>query len=321
MDCYVLGRQYRESGMAMITTEFGFSSTAEEVLQGIDLRGKSIIVTGGASGIGVETVRALALAGASVTIATRRLEPARTIAADIREKTDNHAVEARHLDLADLASVRQFVENWDKPLHVLINNAGIMALPELVRTPEGREMQFGTNFIGHFALTLGLQPWLKQAENARVVSVASTGNLFGPVFWDDPDFHFIPYDPLLSYAQSKTACILHSVGITQKWQDDGITSNALNPGAIATNLQRHTGGLRTPEPYRKTPEQGAATSVLLAVSPILAGISGRYFDNCKEVETVAMRGSDLPAGVAPYALDPDNADRLWDMALKMIEGK
>lgn len=305
--------------MTLVTTGFGFSSTASEVLDGVDLGGKTIIVTGGASGIGTETVRALAAAGAAVTIAVRRPEAAESVAASLRASTGNEAIEVRRLDLADLASVRQFVDAWNQPLNVLINNAGIMALPELERTAEGREMQFGTNFIGHFALAVGLRPWLEKAEDVRVVSVASTGSLFGSVFWDDPDFHFTPYDPLLAYAQSKTACILLSVAIARKWKDTGITSNALNPGAIATNLQRHTGGLRTPEPYRKTPEQGAATTVLLAASPQLAGISGRYFDDCNEAEIVAERSTGPLAGVASYALDPANADRLWDMAMSLIE--
>lgn len=303
--------------MVRIETAFGFSSTAREVLQGIDLTGKTMIVTGGASGIGTETVRALAAAGASVTIAARRPDAAAIVASELRAATSNNAIDVRPLDIADLASVRKFVDDWDRPLDALINNAGIMALPNLARTPEGRELQFGTNFIGHFALTVGLHPWLRRAGGARVVSVASAGNLFGPVLWDDPDFRFIPYDPLLAYAQSKTACILMSVAIARKWLADGITSNALNPGAIATNLQRHTGGLRTPEPYRKTPEQGAATSVLLAASPLLAGISGRYFDDCKEAPVVAERGAGPLSGVAPYALDPVNADRLWTLATAM----
>jgi NAD(P)-dependent dehydrogenase (short-subunit alcohol dehydrogenase family) len=307
--------------MPPIKTGFGFSSTAGDVLHGIDLTGKTIIVTGGSGGIGTETTRALAAAGAAIIIAARRPEPAESVAADIRSATGNKLVEVRQLDVADLASVRSFIAAWDKPLNVLVNNAGIMALPELQRTAEGRELQFGTNFLGHFALAVGLHPWLKRAGGeARVVSVASTGSLFGPVFWDDPDFNFIPYDPLLGYAQSKTACILLSVAIANRWEADGITSNALNPGAIATNLQRHTGGLRTPEPYRKTPAQGAATSVLLATSPLLAGISGRYFDDCNEAEVVEHRPTGSLGGVAGYALDPANAERLWEMATAMIAG-
>lgn len=305
--------------MTRMTTKFGFSSTAAEVLQDVDLRGKTMIVTGGASGIGVETVRALAVAGASVTIAARRPEAAEKVAAELRDATGNAAIEVRALDVADLASVRRFAAGWDQPLHALINNAGIMALPELERTPEGREMQFATNYLGHFALTLGLHPWLKAAQGARVVSVASTGSLWSPVLWDDPDFRFTPYHPIVAYGQSKTACILLSVGIAEKWRGDGIMSNALNPGAIATNLQQHTGGLKTPEQFRKTPQQGAANSVLLAASPVLEGVTGRYFDNGAEAEIVDARGDQPMGTVARYALDRQNAHRMWDLATGLIE--
>ncbi len=304
--------------MANLAIPFGFSTTASEVLAGVDLSNKTIIVTGGASGIGVETVRALADAGASVTIAARRVQAAEIVAEELRAAARSSKIEVRELDVADLSSVRSFARDWDKPLDALINNAGIMAVPQLERTAEGRELQFATNFLGHFALTMGLFRWLKQRVGSRVVSVASTGSLFGPVLWDDPDFRFVSYDPLLAYAQSKTACILFSVAISRKWASTGITSNALNPGAIATNLQRHTGGLRTPEPYRKTLEQGAASSVLLAASPWLNNVSGRYFDNCNEADSVDARPTGLLTGVAGYALDAANADRLWDIATRMI---
>ncbi|WP_145167235.1 SDR family NAD(P)-dependent oxidoreductase [Rhizobium sp. SJZ105] len=277
-----------------------------------------MIVTGGASGIGVETVRALAIAGAAVTIAARRPDAAEKVAADLREATGNANIEVRSLDVADLASVRRFSKEWDRPLHALINNAGIMALPELERTPEGREMQFATNYLGHFALTLGLHSWLRAAQGSRVVSVSSTGSLWSPILWDDFDFRFTPYNPIVAYGQSKTACILLSVGIAEKWRGDGIMSNALNPGAIATNLQRHTGGLRTPEQFRKTPQQGAANSVLLAASPILHGVTGRYFDNCTEATPVDARGDQPMETVARYALDPENATRMWDLASGLI---
>lgn len=181
--------------MGRITTGFGFSTTAAEVLQGVDLRGKVMIVTGGASGIGVETVRALASAGAAVTIAARRPDVAEQVAAELRQATGNAAIDVRALDIADLASVQRFAAGWDRPLHALVNNAGIMALPELERTPDGREMQFATNYLGHFALTLGLHPWLRAAQGARVVSVSSTGSLWSPILWDDPDFRFTPIIP------------------------------------------------------------------------------------------------------------------------------
>ncbi|MDR7147717.1 SDR family NAD(P)-dependent oxidoreductase [Rhizobium sp. BE258] len=297
---------------------FGFSSTAANVLEGVELAGRNVIVTGGAAGIGLETSRALAAAGAAVTIAARRPDEAEKALAELKKSMPEARLRVRRLDLSDLSSVQEFAENWNDPLHVLVNNAGVMAIPEIQRTAEGREMQFATNYLGHFALTLALRPHLAKANGARVVSVASTGNLFAPVFWDDPDFRFIPYDPLLAYGQSKTACILLSVGITKNWVSDGITSNALNPGAIATGLQKHTGGLRTPENLRKTTEQGAATSVLLAGSPFVKGISGRYFDDCQEASVVDERGPGPFKGVARYAVDEDNADRLWEMATRML---
>ncbi|GHJ54199.1 oxidoreductase [Nonomuraea sp. TT08I-71] len=300
-----------------ITTPFGFSSTAAEVVDGVDLTGRRAIVTGGAAGIGIETARTLAGAGAEVVLAVRRPGAGEQAAADITDSTGNARVTVRELDLADQDSVRRFVAGWDQPLHILVNNAGIMALPELERTPEGWEMQFATNFMGHFALTAGLHDALAAARGARVVSVASTGHLFCPVVFDDLHYAFRPYDPLTAYAQSKTANVLLAVEATRRWADDGIYANALNPGAIATGLQKHTGGLRTPPERRKTPQQGAATSVLLAASPLLDGVGGRYFDDCAEAAVVTERPADYQ-GVAGYAVDPDNAERLWDVALKLL---
>lgn len=299
--------------MSRLSTPFGFTSTAAEVLADVDLSGQRIIVTGATSGLGVETARALAAAGASVVLGVRRLDAGREVAAQIAESTGNEAVTAAVLDVADLASVRDFVARFGaEPVHALINNAGIMALPELIRSKEGREMQFATNYLGHFALTVGLRPALEAAGGARVVSVSSSGHLFSPVVSDDLDYRFRPYDPMTAYGQSKTATVLLAVGVTDRWRDDGIVANALNPGAIATGLQKHTGGLQTPVERRKTIEQGAATSVLLAASPLVDGIGGRYFEDCNESPTVTQRPDDYSGGVAPYALDSDNAARLWD---------
>ncbi|WP_234942507.1 SDR family NAD(P)-dependent oxidoreductase [Agrobacterium pusense] len=278
-----------------------------------------MIVTGGASGIGTETTAALAAAGASVVIAARRPDVAEVVARDLRIRSANSDITVRPLNLSDLRSVRQFVDGWEGPIEALINNAGIMALPDLQRTAEGFEMQFATNFLGHFALTLGLRGSLAMAKGARVISVSSSGSLFGPVLWGDPHFRFIPYDPLLAYAQSKTACTLLSVGIAHRWANDGIVSNALNPGAIATNLQRHTGGLRTPEHLRKTLGQGAATSALLAASPLVEGTSGRYFEDCAEAPVVESRPQHKLEGVAGYALDAANAQRLWEMSIRLLD--
>ncbi|MGW6931328.1 SDR family NAD(P)-dependent oxidoreductase [Lentzea sp. NPDC054927] len=292
----------------MIKTEFGFSSTAAEVAAGIDLTGKRVIVTGGSSGIGIETARALAGPGAEVTLAVRDVAAGERTAKDIGGN-----VRVAELDLTDLASVDTFTQNWRGPLHVLINNAGVMASPEQY-TEQGWEWQFATNHLGHFALATGLHDAL-QAEGARIVAVSSTGHMLSPVVFDDVNFAFRRYDPWLAYGQSKTANVLFAVEATRRWANDGITANAVMPGAIYTNLQRHTEGRGsgTVDPsVIKTPEQGAATSVLVATSPLLDGIGGRYFDDCDEAKTVDRRGEAPPLhGVARYALDPDSAARLW----------
>jgi len=297
-------------------TPFSRTSTASEVIAGVDLSGKTAIVTGAGSGIGIETARALASAGADVTLAVRRPGAAEEIAAGITRETGNAVVAVSALDLSDQDSVRSFATAWDRPLHILVNNAGIMALPELERTAEGWEMQFATNFMGHLALTVRLHDALAAASGARIVSVSSSGNLFSPVVFDDLHFDFRPYDPLVAYGQSKSADALLAVEATRRWSGEGIYANALNPGAIATGLQKHTGGLKTPKELRKTVAQGAATSVLLAASPLLDKVGGRYFEDCNEAVTVTRRPADY-AGVAWYALDPANAERLWDAALRM----
>jgi NAD(P)-dependent dehydrogenase (short-subunit alcohol dehydrogenase family) len=296
-----------------MTTPFGAQTTAAEVLKGVDLTGKRAIVTGGASGIGVETARALAKAGADVTIAVRDLEAGRQTAKIID-------VQTAHLDLADLDSVATFVADWDGPLHILVNNAGMMASPE-AHTPEGWEMQFATNHLGHFALATGLYPALRAAGGARVVSVSSSAHQRSPVVFDDIQFAHRPYEPWAAYGQSKTANVLFAVEATRRWAGDGILINALHPGGIRTNLQRYVSDeelnrLRgTNSPAWKTPEQGAATSVLAAASPLLDGVSGRYLEDCNEA------GPHQPGtrrGVAAYALDPEAAARLWIVSEEML---
>ncbi|MBC7781258.1 MAG: SDR family NAD(P)-dependent oxidoreductase, partial [Proteobacteria bacterium] len=171
--------------------------------------------------------------------------------------------------------------------------------------------------LGHFALALGLQRALAAAGNARIVALSSSGHLFSPVIFDDPHFKFVPYDAIVAYGQSKSATALFAVEATRRWAKDGITANAVMPGAIATNLQRHTGGLRTPAERRKSPEQGAATTVLVATSPSLEGIGGRYFEDCNEAPTVDHRNATY-TGVAPYALDAANAQRLWALSVSLL---
>jgi len=304
--------------MTRFTTPFGFHSTAAEVIAGVDLTGKRAVITGGAAGIGIETARALAAAGAAVTLAVRRPEAAEPVAEELRQSAGNPEVHVKRLDLSDLHSVRAFVNGWKDPLHILVNNAGIMAVPELEKTPQGFELQFGTNFLGHFALTTGLHRALAAAGGARVVSVSSTGHLFSPVVFDDLNFDFIPYAPIPAYGQSKTANALLAIGITHRWASDGIRSNALHPGAIATGLQKHIGGVKTPVEKRKTLAQGASTSVLLAASPLLEGVSGLYFEDCNEAQQVTKRPTDFTGGYAAYAVSSANAERLWDLSLKLI---
>jgi NAD(P)-dependent dehydrogenase (short-subunit alcohol dehydrogenase family) len=309
-----------------ITTPFGFTSTAAEVIAGVDLSGKRAIVTGASSGIGVETARALADAGAAVTLAVRNTESGERVAAEIREGTGNGAVTVGALDLSDLPSVGAFVAAWTGPLDILVNNAGVMAIQELTMSSSGHEMQFATNHLGHFALALGLHDSLAAATSARIVSVSSGGHLRSPVVFDDIDYAFRDYDPFGAYGQSKTANVLFAVEATRRWAADGIFVNALMPGGIATPLQRHLPAHyaeQALETFRaggsdfKSVEQGAATSVLLAASPLLDGIGGRYFEDCNEAVVVNRRGGPGRGGVAPYALDPANAERLWELSLNL----
>ncbi|MFF0312200.1 SDR family NAD(P)-dependent oxidoreductase [Streptosporangium sp. NPDC004379] len=303
----------------LFTTPFDRTSTASDVIEGVDLSGRRVVVTGANSGIGVETARALAAGGAEVTLAVRRSDAGEQAATELRKTTGNDAIHVARLDVSDLESVRAFTAAWQGPLHILINNAGIMMPPELERGTGGHEQQFATNYLGHFALSLGLHRALAEADGARLVSVSSGGHLFSPVVFDDIDFRFRPYDALTAYGQSKTAEVLLAVEAQRRWAGDGIMANALHPGAIATNLQRHTGGLRTPEPYRKTVEQGAATSVFLAASPLVEGVGGRYFEDVNEAPVVDARPTrfGVPA-VARYALDPANAERLWELASDIV---
>jgi NAD(P)-dependent dehydrogenase (short-subunit alcohol dehydrogenase family) len=310
-----------------ITTPYSAQTTADDIVAGLDLTGQRIIVTGGASGIGAETARSLAQVGAEVTLAVRNLDTGRQVAAQLAKETGSKRILAAPLDLADQSSVRSFVAGWDGPLDVLINNAGLMAAP-LTRTPEGWEMQFATNHLGHFTLTTGLHDALaaaaRMAGQARVVSVSSSAHLGSGIVFDDIHFRERAYDPWLAYAQSKTANVLLAVEGSRLWADDGIIINSLMPGAIRTGLQRYvsdeelnrmraaTGSTAV---AWKTPQQGAATSVLLAVSPLLDGTGGKYFEDCNEA---------LPSepgtrrGVAAHALDPEAASRLWQVSAESV---
>lgn len=306
----------------MTAGAFGAQSTALDVIAGHDLHGRNAIVTGGASGIGVETVRALASAGAAVVLAARNRQQAEAVATELRADTGAATLDVGILDLASLASVRAFAADYiatGKPLHILINNAGVMATPHSY-TADDFEMQFGTNHFGHFALTTALLPALRAAGRARVVSLSSIGHRRSDIDFDDIHFRTRAYDPWIAYGQSKTANALFAVGMTARFAGDGITTNSVMPGGIMTGLQKHMtddekralGWIDehgTPNPRFKTPAQGAATSIWAAVAPELEGNGGHYLEDCHIAKPWS---ADAPmSGVLPYALDPERAERLW----------
>ncbi|WP_205752332.1 SDR family NAD(P)-dependent oxidoreductase [Cryptosporangium phraense] len=300
--------------------------TADDVVAGVDLTGVRAIVTGASSGIGVETARSLARAGAQVTLAVRNTDAG---AATVR---DIGGGDVSRLDLADRASVAAFVERWTGPLHLLINNAGVV-VSRLTRTPEGWELQFATNHLGHFALALGLRPALaegaRERGSARVVTVSSTAHMRSPVVFDDLHFERRPYDPQAAYAQSKTANSLFSVEATRRWAPDSIVANTVNPGGVATGLQRdftqqQKDYLAAAEAagafVYKTPQQGAATTLVAAVAPEYAHSGGHYLDNGREARLVE-NDADLftnSDGVKRWALDPEAAQRLWKVSSELV---
>jgi NAD(P)-dependent dehydrogenase (short-subunit alcohol dehydrogenase family) len=292
-------------------------ATAREVIRGHDLTGMNVIVTGGTAGLGAETVRVLAEAGASVVAASRSSGP----------DGPPGPAEFAELDLASLASVDAFVRSWDRPLHLLIDNAGVMRTP-FGLTADGFERQFGVNHLGHFALTTGLLPALRDAGRARVVVLTSRGHRRGDVDFDDPNYHRRPYDPWEAYGQSKTANALFAVGLTRR----GVPANAVAPGAIQTGLMRHMphdelsergwldadgNRILRPDPAWKTVEEGAATTVWAAVAPELEGIGGAYLDNCAIAAPWTGDGEVPHGSYLPYALDPDHAERLWTLSEKL----
>jgi NAD(P)-dependent dehydrogenase (short-subunit alcohol dehydrogenase family) len=289
--------------------------TAAEVLDGLDLTGRTALVTGGYSGIGIEVVRALAGAGAHVLAPARRPDRAAAALAGI----DDVVVGA--LDLADQDSVAAYAEGvlaTGRPLDMVINSAGVMACPE-TRTGDGWELQLATNHLGHYALVNRLWPAI--GAGARVVSVSSTGHHLSDFRWDDPWFED-GYDKWQAYGQSKTANVLFAVHLDAVAREQGVRAFSLHPGAILTPLGRHLqaedlDAVMTLDedgnpvlPDFRSPEQGAATAVWAATSPELDGRGGDYLEDCA-VATVVPDGPQTTYGVRGYALDPDAAARLW----------
>ena len=322
----------------MSTRTFDFHSTAEQVTDGMNLSGRLALVTGGASGLGAETMRVLALRGARVVIAARDTAKGRAAAEAVREEQPDADVAVMELDLADLASVRRFTERFMREhprLDLLIANAGVMATPP-GKTADGFDMQFGTNHLGHFVLVNRLKPALLEAARAgaepRVVVLSSRAHQRGATNLDDPNFESRPYDKWVAYGESKTANALFALELDRRWAEDGIRAFSVHPGGIMTPLARHMTEddmamlsarfNRGDAPQLKSVEQGAATTLFAATAPELAGQGGMYLENSgiarrqddESLDPTEQQGS----GVRSYAQDPDAAARLWSLSETMV---
>jgi NAD(P)-dependent dehydrogenase (short-subunit alcohol dehydrogenase family) len=313
-----------------IASPFDGETQAEEVIAGVRLAGKTAIVTGAASGIGVETARALAAAGARVVMPVRSRDKGEAVASEIRSSTGNVAVKVADMDLADFASVRAFADEFvgaGAPLDLLINNAGIMATPER-RIMDGFESQFGTNHLGHMLLTCHLAPALLKGAPGRVVELSSIGHRRSPINFDDPNFQHRPYEKWEAYGQAKTANSLFAVALNRRLEPKGVNAYAVHPGGIMTGLQRDMSAAeikafgwvddegRINDRF-KTVSGGASTSLWCATSPMLAAGGGVY---CEDCNIAALMPDDDPSftGVRRWAIDPDAAERLWTLSERLL---
>jgi NAD(P)-dependent dehydrogenase (short-subunit alcohol dehydrogenase family) len=305
---------------------FDRNSTTYDVLEDINLVGKTVLITGGSTGLGAETARALASKGALVTIVARSADKLAKTADSIKADTGQD-VETASLELDKPDTIRAFASEWLKShdtLDILINNAGIMATP-LERTKEGWESQFATNHLGHFLLTNLLAEPLKASGSARVVNLSSAGHMYAPVDLDDPNYESREYDALKAYGQSKTANIWFTLEISRRWADSGATSFAVHPGGIQTELGRNLEPevatmfqqmIKDSPDIWKTIPQGAATSCWAATSPDLAGKTGLYVEDCNISQP--MTGDPMQGGYVPHAYDKDGAKALWELSNKLL---
>lgn len=312
-----------------IGSEFGRRTEPDEVLAGIDLNDKVAVVTGGYSGIGLETTRALAKAGARVYVPVRNPEKARGTLEDIPGDVRTGA-----MDLADIRSVRNYaqgVASQEQKIDLLINNAGIMACPE-TRFVNDWEAQFAVNHLGHFVLTNALLSQLKNAGEARVVQLSSVGHRRSDIIWDDPFFTSHPYEKWEAYGQSKTANALFALGLDMKFAEQGIRAFSVHPGGILTPLQRHLPKEEMQElgwldeegnlselaaSLFKSPSQGCTTTLWAATSPALGDKGGLYCEDC-DVARIATADSPRHCDVAEWATRPESAERLWAMSESLL---
>lgn len=306
---------------------FGPESKAQDVIAGIDLGGRVAIVTGASGGLGAETARALASAGARVLLGVRDLAKGEAAAQSIRAAHADAQVAVSQLELASPASVRAFAARFlasEPALHILVNNAGVMACP-LSRTPEGWELQFATNHLGHFLLTLLLLPALRAGAPSRVVNLSSGGHRIAGVDLADPHFERRAYDKWQAYGQSKSANVLFSVEFERRFAHEGIHANAVHPGAIVTELGRHMSRDDMKDLLARAPagkgftwksiEAGAATAVWAASAPELEGRGGLYLEDCAIAGPSRSMESD--SGYVPHAMDPAAAAALWRLSEKL----
>ncbi len=311
----------------LMSSRFGFESTASEVLAGIALSGKVALVTGASGGLGAETARAFAEKGAQVILTARNVPKGQSVAKSIRESTGNDRVDVEELELGSFESIRAFAKRFlaqHDVLNILVNNAGVMACP-FAETAHGFEMQFGTNHLGHFLMTCLIADALMKGAPSRVVSVSSRGHRASPVVFDDINFARRPYDKWLAYGQSKTANVLFAVELERRLGRSGVHANAVHPGVILTDLPRHL----VPEDFEtirarqpgsqmrfKSVEAGSATAVYAATAPELEGKGGLYLEDCQVAEVDDSEGPG--GGVRSYALDPEAAVRLWKVSEDMV---
>lgn len=306
---------------------FDANSTAAEVIEGISLAGKLAVVTGASSGLGVETCRVLASAGATVLMVARDEGKLEAVAAELQREQPDAEFLTQCMDLADLNSVRSAATEillYHSEIQLLINNAGVMACP-LQRTVQGFEMQFGTNHLGHFLFTGLLSDALLEGAPGRVVNLSSAGHKLGRFNFEDPSYNHREYDKWQAYGESKTANILFTVGLDLRTRERGVRAFAVHPGAIMTNLGRHmdesdfaTLQERSPSTGKmvfKSVEQGAATTVWAASSPHLSGRGGIYLEDA-QIAPAAVEGKNT--GVESYAVNPAAAERLWLLSEELV---
>ena len=308
-------------------SQFDAKSTTGQVIEGISLAGKIAVVTGASSGLGVETTRVLAAAGALVLMVARDASKLEAVARELRQDNPAAQLASLSMDLADLDSVRataaDIIAHYPQ-IHLLINNAGVMACP-FGRTAQGFEIQFGTNHLGHFLFSALLAPAMIAAGAGRVITLSSAGHKLAPVNFDDPLYRERSYDKWQAYGESKTANALFAVGLDARLQGRGIRSFAVHPGAIMTGLGRHMDSddyevlmSRIPAGEAmefKTMEQGAATSVWAATAPALDGCGGYYLEDCNIATAAAP---DVGGGVESYAMDGAAAERLWLLSESLV---